>query len=1051
MKTRFLILLSFLYIGIISAMAQFEVKGTVVDASDGEPLIGASILENGTHNGTTSDLDGNFKLNVKSSNATLVVSYVGYASQKVSLKGQSNVVVRMSQEDNSLDELVVVGYGVQKKSDLTGSVSSVSANDLKGLATTDAGAALQGKASGVQILNTSGAPGEGAKIRIRGYSSNSGELGPLLIVDGLKVDNIQYLDPSMIESMEVLKDAASAAIYGAQAGNGVILITTKNGAVQNNQPRVVYSFKAINQRLGKTPEIFGAQDFIEYKELSGENMKTLCMDAGYISKDAGDDWKKQIQGTDWIDAVFAPSWATQHSVVFQNGNDKGNFFTSINYVNNDGIVRGKKDTYDRLTAQLNADYKLYNWIKIGTNTNIERWHTRSVTQQSAYGSMLTPALLIDPLTPVYFESVDEFSTDMRDVYNTKPENIWIAPNGKFYGTSKLEKDDNGNPLLQRDRNNNRSSGFSVRGTGYLDIIPVNWLVFTSRFSYRIAQSNSHNYSKPYYMNGQAKADDYEISASANNNYYYQWENFFNYNKTFGKHATSAMIGMSYTQWKSDNVSASAKGNGGNKILNGDTSVFEYLDFVNSAETTTKGIGNIVNLSTSLSYFGRVMYSYDNRYSVQFNFRADAFDTSKLPKNKRWGKFPSVSAGWTISNERFVVDNVNPDVLSFLKLRASWGRNGNINVLNNYPYLSVIALNQAWYQYGDDPAQHYGSYPNRLANPNLKWETSEQFDLGLDARFLDGRLTVGLDFYNKNTKDLLVNITPIPEVYANGETTINAGRVNNRGFEAEIGWRDNIGEFTYGINANISTLRNRVTYLYDDIDRLEDSKGGVDGTNNLVRSAFEQGYSLWYFRAFDYAGVDRETGAPLFRNAAGEIVSSSELADSDMKYIGSPIPKFTYGITINLAYKGFDFTAFGTGVAGNKIFNILYRAESPMRNSLKYYMDNAWTPENKDATMPDVKTVAKDKNFWSSSASMFNGSYFKIKQLQLGYTVPKKLTQKAYIKDLRVFFSLDDFFTFSNYPGMDPETATTAKTSGMGYDIASYPTMKKITFGATIGF
>lgn len=263
MKTRFIILLSFLYLGVISAMAQFEVKGRVIDVSDGEPLIGASILESGTQNGTTSDLDGNFSLKVKNGNATLVVSYVGYTSQKIALKGQHDVIVRMDQADNNLDELVVVGYGVQKKSDVTGSVSSVSANDIKGLATTDAGAALQGKAAGVQILNTSGAPGEGAKIRIRGYSSNSGNLGPLLIVDGLKVDNIQYLDPSMIESMEVLKDAASAAIYGAEAGNGVVLITTKNGAVKNGQPKVIYSFKAINQRLGKTPEIFGAQDFIE--------------------------------------------------------------------------------------------------------------------------------------------------------------------------------------------------------------------------------------------------------------------------------------------------------------------------------------------------------------------------------------------------------------------------------------------------------------------------------------------------------------------------------------------------------------------------------------------------------------------------------------------------------------------------------------------------------------------------------------------------------------------------------------------------------------------
>ena len=1044
MKRRIIFLLAIIATCCTAAMAQFQVKGNVTGDGDSEPLIGATVMESGTRNGCTTDMDGNFSLNVKSSKATLTVSYVGYRTQKVALNGRNQLSITLKSDDTSLDELVVVGYGVQKKSDLTGAVSSVSSDDIKGLATTDAAAALQGKAAGVQILNTSGAPGSGAAIRVRGYSSNSGNLGPLLIVDGLKVDNIQYLDPSMIESMEVLKDAASAAIYGAEAGNGVILITTKNGAVRDGQPRVIYTFKAINQRLGKTPEIFGAKDWIRYKELQGYDMRGRCEDYGV-------DYDNPAE-TDWIGEVFDTSWATQHSVVFQNGNDKGNFFTSINYVNNNGIVVGDKDTYDRLTAQLNAEYKLYDWIKVGTNTSIERWHTKSVPHQSAYGSMMAPALLLDPLTPVYWNGPEDFPTDVLDRYNTHPNEILMAPNGKYYATSKFQVDDNGNPLLQIDRINAKNGGFTVRGTGFLDLNPVKGLVFTSRFSYRIAQSTSHNYSKPYYMNGQAKGTDYEISANANNSYYYQWENFINYNNTFGKHSVGAMVGMSYTQNKWDNVSASAKGTEGAEILKGEGSKFEFLDYVNSASTTTKSIGNQTNMASSLSYFGRVMYSYDNRYSVQFNFRADAFDTSKLPKNKRWGKFPSVSVGWTASNESFISENISQDILSFLKLRASWGRNGNINVLSGYPYAAPIALNSAWYQYGDSPEQHYGSYPTRMANPDLRWETSEQTDIGLDMRFLNGRLTAGFDFYNKDTRDLLVTITPIPEVYANGNTTVNAGKVNNRGFEMELGWRDHIGDFNYGISANLSTLRNRVTDLYDDIDRITAAQGGVDGTNNKVHSAFEYGHSIWYFRAFDYVGVNKETGAPEFRNKEGKIVGSSELKDDDMTDIGSPIPRLTYGITLNAEWKGIDLTVFGTGVAGNKIFNVLYRADTPMRNSLRYYMDNAWTADNRDASMPEVKQVAQDQNFWSSGASMFDGSFFKIKQIQLGYTLPRKLTQKAFIKECRFFVSLDDFFTITKYPGLDPETATTTGTTGAsGYDIGSYPTMKKITFGATIGF
>lgn len=1042
MKSRLFLLFVLAAFGCLPGLAQFQVKGTVVDASDNEPLIGATVMENGSTSGTVTDLDGEFSLKVKDGNAVLAISYVGYAPQKVAVKGNHTLTIRLEKEDNSLDELVVVGYGVQKKSDLTGAVSSVNAGDLKGLVTTDAAAALQGKAAGVQILNTSGAPGEGAKIRIRGYSSNSGNLGPLLIVDGLKVDNIQYLDPSMIKSMEVLKDAASAAIYGAEAGNGVVLITTKTGDGGDTRPKVTYSFKAINQRLGKTAGLFGAKDWIAYKEASGYDMKALCQQNGVNYDNPAE--------TDWLREVFQPSWATQHSIAFQGGNDKGHFFTSINYVDNDGIVVGHKDTYQRLTAQLNADYKLYEWLKVGTTTSIERWHTRSIAQQSAYGSMLTPAMLLDPLTPVYWDSFDDLTQDMKNRYAERPDQIWQTADGRYYATSKFQSDDNGNPLLQLERNNARNSGFNVRGTGFLDLNPLKGLVFTSRLSYRISQSNSHNYSVPYYMNGQAKADDYEISAAANNGYYYQWENFINYNNDFGKHSVGAMAGMSYTQMKSDNVSASAKGNGGQKILSGDYSNFQFLDYVNSAETTTKSFSNLPHTSTSLSYFGRLLYSYDNRYSVQVNFRADAFDTSKLPKNKRWGKFPSVSAGWTASNEKFIRDNINPSVMSFLKLRGSWGRNGNINVLSGYPYTSPIAYNQAWYQYGDDPAQHYGSYMTGFANPDLHWETSEQLDFGLDMRFFDSRLTVGLDWYNKNTKDLLINVNTVPEVYHN-QTTINAGRINNRGFEAELGWRDNIAGLTYGISANIATLRNRVSELYDGIDRFTAATGGVDGTNNMVCSSMEQGHPLWFFRAYDYAGVDKATGEGLFRNADGDLVPSSELNDNDLTDIGWSVPKLTYGITLNLEYKGIDLTVFGTGVAGNKIFNILYRADTPMRNSMKYFYDNAWTPENPNAKFPSVASVAQDRKFWSSSASMFDGSYFKFKQIQLGYTLPRAITMKAYIKELRFFVSLDDFFTISKYPGMDPETATTGNNGGMGYDIGSYPTMKKVTFGATIGF
>ncbi|MDO4461092.1 MAG: TonB-dependent receptor [Bacteroidia bacterium] len=1022
--------------------AQSQVSGVVTDGSTNEPIPGVNVVVKGTTTGTITDLDGKYTISA-SSDAVLVFSFIGYETAEEAVSGRTSISVAMKSDSELIDEIVAVGYGFQKKSDLTGSVAKVSSDDIKNLTTTDAAAALQGKAAGVQILNSSGAPGSGASIRVRGYSSNSGNLGPLLIVDGLKVDNIQYLDPSMIQSIEVLKDAASAAIYGAEAGNGVVLVTTKAGNGGEGKSKVTYSFKAVQQSLGKTPEIFGAKDWIAYKEASGFDMKTIC-------KDAGVDYNNP-KGTDWVDAVFGSSWATQHSLSFQDGNQDGHFFASINYVENDGIVRGKKDTYTRFTGQVNADYKLYDWIKVGTNTSIEKWSTKNIAHMSAYGSMLAPTLLLDPLTPIYFDSVDDFTTDMKEQYAKNPDLIKKAPNGKYYATSKIQMDDNGNPLLQRDRRNATSGGFTVRGTAFVDVTPLKGLVYTSRLSYRINQSNDHSYEEPYFMNGQAKATEYKISATANTGHYYQWENFINYNNTFGVHNVGAMVGMSFTTSKSDNVTGSAQGKDGEKILKGDAPNFRYLDYVNAAETTSKSIGNNPGKATSMSYFGRLLYSYDSRYSVQFNLRSDAFDSSKLPKESRWGTFPSVSAGWTLSNESFMKDNVDAGILSFAKIRASWGQNGNINVLSNYPYISPISYNASWYQYGDNPNANYGSYPSGQANPDLKWETSQQLDLGLDLRFLNDRLSLGIDYFNKDTKDLLVSINPVPEVYT-GSTTVNAGEINNKGIELELSWKDKVGDFSYNVSANMSTLKNEVTYLYDDIERITSASGGVDGTNNMVCKGFEEGHSVWYFRAYDYAGVDKETGAPLFRNAEGKLVGSAALKESDMTDIGSPIPSVTYGITINLEWKGIDFTLFGTGVAGNDIFNILYRADTPLRNSLKYYYDNAWTKDNKGASMPACSEVANDRYFWSSSASLFNGAYFKIKQLQLGYTVPKSITRTFKVNNLRVFLSLDDFFTISKYPGMDPETATTTNNAASsGFDIGTYPTMKKMTFGASISF
>lgn len=1007
------------------------ISGAVRDA-EGQPVIGAAVVVAGQQSlGVMTDTDGKYAFSVPAG-ATIEVSCIGYVSQTAKVGSKSTYDFILAEDSQLLEETVVIGYGVQKKSDLTGSVASVKSTDLMNRSTTDAAAALQGKAAGVQILNNSGAPGSGAQIRVRGYSSNSGSIGPLLIVDGLKVDNIQYLDPSMIANMEILKDAASAAIYGAEAGNGVVLITTKSGAAQNGTANISYSASFTNQRLGKKAELFDAFEYIDYQKAIGNVTDELLV---------ANKWDGQNH--DWFDAVFAPSWAQQHAVTFSGGNNKGHFFSSLNYVKNDGIVKGDKDVYKRLSAQINADYSLFKWFTVGTNTSIEKWETKSVSG-SSYGSMLNSVMSLDPLTPAYYSRIEDCTPGMQQHY-ADGDIILRDPNhnNDFYATSRWLDEATGNPLLQRDRTDSYGGGLNVRGSLFANVTPLKGLVYTSRFGYRIAQSSSHSYSTPYWATPMANAVEYNISANVNTSYYYQWENFVNYNQTFGEHSIGAMAGMSYIENNYDNASMSSSGK---DILQYYLPQYQYISYLK--KDAVKNMSNAPGRSASIAYFGRLSYSYADRYSLQTNFRADAFDSSKLSKQNRWGYFPSVSAGWTISNESFVKDNVDRSILSFLKIRGSWGINGNISVLNGYPYTATISVNGQWYQYNPSTGTGeltYGSGPTELANPDLKWETSEQIDLGLDARMFNSRLTLGFDWYRKMTRDLLISIAPVPEIGVKS-TYVNAGNVLNTGVELEFGWKDSIGDFTYSVNANMATLHNEVLSLHKAVPRIENM---VSGLNNHVRSAFEAGYPIWYFRGYKYAGVDSETGAPLYYNADGKVVDS--VKDNDRQFIGKAIPDATYGITINLGYKGFDFSVFGTGTIGNDIFSMLYSADRPKTNSLTHFWRNSWKTPGGDAKYPESGKVANDWIFWSSSASVFNGSYFKFKQIQLGYTLPRNLTRKVMINNLRLYVSLDDFFTISSYPGCDPETATTGNSGTMGYDLGTYPTMKKVIMGVNLTF
>ncbi len=1031
----------------MGAMAQSLVKGTVNDEA-GEPIIGASVQVQGTKTGAVTDFQGNFQVQA-GSNATLVVSYIGYSTEKVKVDGRNNIQITLKEDVARLNDVVVIGYGVQKKSDLTGAVASVKGDDIKNLSTTDAGAALQGKVTGVQIIN-SGSPGTGAEIRVRGYSTNSTDPAnsrPLLIVDGLKVDNIQYLDPTMIESMEILKDAASAAIYGAKAGNGVVLITTKSGANSGGRVSVSYSLKAASQSLGKKAEVFNAADYIAYQTHIG-NLNEATIEANK--------YKSGYVDTNWYDEVFDTSWNLQHNITVQGGNNKGHFLAGLGIVDNDGIVKGDKDVYKRFTAQVNADYQFYDWLKVSSNTSVEKWKTKSLG--GGYQSFLNSVVSIDPLTPAYVYNLDDMGKNMKNRW-IDPElpnhgNVMVAPGYTdespiWYGTSKYIEDATGNPLAMRDRQNGESSGINIRGTLSADITPVSWLTFTSRLGYRITQSNGHDFSSPWWLSTMANSSNYSISANTNAGLYYQWENFVNFNKEFGKHNVGAMVGMSFTKNHWDNTSVSSQDT--EQILKGDAAPnYRYIDFLNDNGIEKLKGNNQPGDATELSYFGRLSYDYDSRYYLQFNIRRDAFDASKLMEDKRWGTFPSVSAGWAISNEKFFKDAVSDSAISFLKLRGSWGRNGNVNILSGYKYNSTISIG-GYYNFDDTATE--GARPSGFANPDLTWETSEQIDLGLDARFLNNRLSFGLDWYRKTTKDLLVDITPLPEL-GFSSATVNSGEVLNTGFDFELGWRDNIGDLRYGISANFSTLKNEVQKVNSVLPRI--TQTGISGFNNKLQPTFEAGHAIWYYRGFKYAGYKEETddkgnttARPIYYDKNGEITSAP--TEDDKQDLGSAIPKFTYGITLNLEYKGFDFTMFGTGAAGNKIYNLMVSADRSQINGIDVYWKDSWKKPGDVAKYPDMKAVATDWTFFSSDAAVFSGSYFKFKQIQLGYTIPAKYTKKALISNLRLSVSLDDFFTITNYPGADPEVSSISNPQSRGFDNGNYPTSKKVVFGVNLTF
>ena len=990
------------------------VKGKVTD-SRGEPVIGATVMLSSNQTvGTQTDLSGNYSISVPS-NASLIFSCVGYATQTVVLAGRSVIDIVLAEDTEFLEETVVIGYGVQKKSDVTGAIASVKESDLENRTAIDVAQALQGKAAGVQIVNASGAPGAASSIQIRGYSSNS-KTSPLMIVDGLKVNDISYLDPESIASIEILKDAASAAIYGVEAGNGVVLVTTKSG--RKGAGRVFYNFQHSIQNVAHLPEMMNAKEYMDYMVLAGA---ATADGFGYDGK----------TDTKWTDYMLETGHQNRHTVGVEGGNDRAKFYTSLSYTDNNGIVKGDKDIFKRLVGQINAEYKVKDWLTVGVNTTIDRSVRRAVSESSSISESVMGAMFVhDPTTPYIYDD-NAIPARVQAMINDR---IPRDPNGHVYGISAFnETSYMWHPQAILDRSDTETQSFRTRGTAYANLMPLPGLVITSRFGFQGGYSHTNTYNHEVYISSKTN-QAMSISGSTNDRLYYQWENFANYNKSFGKHDFTVMAGMSYQQTNTDNLRGTAY------VLSSDDPNFRYLD--NAVNNANMSIGGQPEVRANMSYFGRLGWSYANRYFVQANFRADAYDSSKLDKNHRWGYFPSVSAGWTVSNEPFMQGIKQALNLSFLKFRASWGVNGNVNALGAYQYASSLETNKNYGYNLNGNEFIVGVRPSKvLPNPNIRWETSRQVDVGMDLRMLNERLTFSVDWYNKNTHDLLTSTTAPANTGA--ETVyVNAGLVNNHGTEFELGWKDTIGEFSYGISGNLSTVHNKVVK-----GTSKDRVPGQKIWSSYDVTYFEEGYPLWYLRTFMVDHVDSATGAAVYK----DFNNDGAITPDDRDFAGSGIPDFTYGVTLNMGWKGFDLLVLGAGSQGAELLYAVTRADALQQNTLKIFYSDAWKNAS-SAGYKYPKPDSSDKFYRCSNMRVYDASFFKIKQIQLGYTLPRKLVKKIAMSSLRAYVSLDDWFTFTKYPGLDPETSHVGSSaSGLGVDYGSYPISKKLVFGVNVSF
>lgn len=1049
MKRIYFILLLFCAMPFSLIYAQeLTINGVVTDASDGSPIIGATV-QSSSKKGTATDLDGHYSIAAKKGE-TLTFSFLGKVSQTVTIAGSTKIDVALKDNNSVLDEVVVVGYGVQKKKLVTGATVQVKGDDIQKLSTTSAFTALQGQTPGVNITQSSGQPGEGFKVNIRGLGT-IGSSAPLYVIDGVAGGSLDNLNPSDIESIDILKDAASAAIYGARAANGVVLVTTKQG--KQGKMTLSYDGYVGSQYAYKMPDVLNAkeymtvQDMIAFNEGNPLNDWSKLLPASLLESIQNGTWN----GTNWVKESYNKAAPIQnHSIGITGGTELSKFSMGFTYAKQEGIF-GKpvESEYNRYTIRMNSDHvilkdKDLELLKIGETLNYTYATKAGISTGNLYWNAMHGLLSANPLLPIYDAEGNYYDQD------DKKNDGW-----NFEGSAA-------NPIASyalSSQGLNLSKNHNLLASVYVQIQPIKNLIIKSQFGYKLGASSYRSYDKLRNLSTTSQNSTEAVSQNEGVGTSWTLDNTISYKFHVNDHLFDAVIGQSAEKWgMGENVNS-----GGRNTLFLGSWKNAYVDNTKSTaiDQITAG-GSPWGEGRLASFFGRVNYNYKEKYLASFTMRADG--SSNFPIGKHWGYYPSASAGWVISSESFMKSTET--FLDFLKLRASWGQNGNCNV-DGYQYLTTFAFdNDNGYFFGTDKkTETTGAYADILKNPNITWEASEQTDLGFDARLLQSRLSVAFDWYNKQTKDWLVQ-PPILNTFGLKAPFVNGGNVRNRGIELALGWNDNIGrDFRYGVNFNISKNSNKVT-------RIANSEGIIHGEPNVLSQGTEEmfrvqvGYPIGYFYGYKTEGVFQNYDEIAAYKAAGKgvlpgakpgdlIFSDTDkngvINTDDRTKIGDPHPDYTMGFGFNFSYKGFDFNVSTAGAFGQQIAKSYRSFADSKTQNFTTDIFKTWTGEGTSNKLPILTSGSSSNWQYVSDIYIENGDYLKIQNLTIGYDF-KKLCPKLPVQQARLYFTAQNLYTFTGYSGMDPEIGYGYDKSWVsGIDLGFYPSPRTYLVGANVKF